>query len=127
MITLLTRGPGPGAAARRAGEEGPSAGPRTVRRPGVDPAWTPPVRPSAHPRYLKYGKPHPRPTSMPAVTHMEGAELSTQLFWAVLVFGLPLVLAVVSVYVGGLLLFWGLLGSLTLFGVLLPLSLTLGR
>lgn len=64
---------------------------------------------------------------MPAVTHMEGAELSTQMFWAVLVFGLPLVVALVSIFVGGILLFWGLLLSLTLFGVLLPLSLTLGR
>lgn len=61
------------------------------------------------------------------VRDMEGMELGRQLFWTLLVFAVPLLLAVASIMIGGLWLFWGLLGAITLFGVLLPLSLTLTR
>lgn len=49
--------------------------------------------------------------------------MSARLGWSIVVFVVPLVIAVVSFWMGSVVFFWGLLLALSLFGVLLPLSL----
>lgn len=59
------------------------------------------------------------------VKGMEDTDWTTGIAWTVLVFLVPLAIALVTFTMGSGAFFWGLLSALTIFGVLMPISLSL--